>query len=173
MGEPMGEGVVFPEPAPAMTSRGGAASPAQQCSTACHCSDLRKVANGFRQRVAEKSAHMRPERPRSDSLKGIRTPNCTLKSIGVLGCHLSEKPLKNSQKRLTSKLNTGFDSLPRLISGLSLRHLQPDDRPARHASVGSTVVKSSAEPCFGEAQVRLVGLVSTESHFHPAYLSPV
>ena len=82
-----------------MTSRGGAASPVHQCSTACHCSDLRKVANGFRQRVAEKFAHMQPERPRSNSLKGVPTaPNCPLKSIGVFGCHLSEKPLQNLAK---------------------------------------------------------------------------
>jgi hypothetical protein len=32
--------------------------------------------------------------------------NCLLKSMGAFGCDLSEKPLKNLAKPLTSKLNT-------------------------------------------------------------------
>ena len=40
-----------------------------------------------------------PSDLRSNSLKGVPTAqNCPLKSIGVFGCHLSEKPLKNLAK---------------------------------------------------------------------------
>jgi hypothetical protein len=47
--------------------------------------------------------------------------------------------------------------------------------PPHQVCVGCNrpVVKSSVEPHFGEALTDLAGLVSTECHFHPAYLSPV
>jgi hypothetical protein len=42
---------------------------------------------------------MQPERLRSNSPKNVPTAqNCLLKSMGVFGCDLSEKPLKNLAK---------------------------------------------------------------------------
>jgi len=75
-----------------------------------------------------------------------------------------------------AKLNPDPNGRQQAVAGILVFRVFCEARDnARHAGVGSNhrTVKSSVESNFREPATELPALVTTESHVHPAYLSPV